>query len=111
MERERNRELSGVDQLLELRGAACAADEIDSLVRADVTDAEDRREHGLLQPADIESLGRTQIRRRDTQPYRVPLAIEIHRHLALPRRRRSFASSGYGGQLLHLEPLAQFREQ
>ena len=81
--------LPRVDGLLERLGAARAADEIDALVGADVADAETGSSTLRCSRA-TSSAARARVvgRRRAAEVDRVPAAVEVHRDLALPLRRR-----------------------
>src|SRR5262245_21121713 len=57
IQRERNRISARPDQLFELTGASRAANEVNSLIAPYIADAEERREHLLLQTADVETIG------------------------------------------------------
>ena len=52
---------AAVDDLLQFARAADAADELDALVGALVADAEQRREHEILQARDVERRDRTRV--------------------------------------------------
>ena len=99
IQRERDRRLAGVDQPLELAGAARAADEIDPLVGADVGDLQHRRQQPLLQHADVERRDRI----RGVWRRRADAAC-ASRPGSTSRCRR--ACAGIAGPGVHVEALA-----
>src|SRR5204863_4100244 len=58
IQRERDRRLAAIHEVLQLARAARAADEVDALVGADVGDLQDRREQLVLEDADVECADR-----------------------------------------------------
>src|SRR6185295_11911672 len=88
IQRESYRCFSLVDQPLQLLAAAHAANEIDSLVGADVFDTQYGIKHQILENTHVQR-GDSPLRRRDigTQTERVPLAVKIHSPLSPPLRR------------------------
>jgi hypothetical protein len=84
--RERAGVFAAVHQLFQFRRAADAADEIDALARARIVNAEDRREHVLLQQRHVErSIGSLDRGERRLEGQRVPLALEIKAQFMLAR--------------------------
>ena len=102
IQRERDRRLARVDQLLERPGAARAADEIDPLVGAHVGDLQHRRQQPLLQHADVERADRIRSR-----PARRAAAACATRPGSTSRCRR--ARAGAAGPGVDSKPLAHRR--
>src|SRR6185295_9119219 len=92
IQRESYRCFSLVDQPLQLLAAAHAANEIDSLVGADVFDTQYGIKHQILENTHVQR-GNSPLRRSDigTQTERVPLAVKIHSPLSPPLRRFAIA--------------------
>ena len=84
-EGEGDRRSSTVDSGLESVGPARPAHEVDARVGPDVSDAEDRLQHLLLEKADVER--RTFRARRRRQTDSIPASVEVHRDVAFAGRR------------------------
>src|SRR6476659_970679 len=82
IERESHGGCGGVDQPLELACPSRSTDEIDALVRADISDAQNRLEQLILKHADVERLNRVLISGTNQGTQRAPGPVEIHRYVA-----------------------------